>query len=195
MLDLSKVNDGVTARFQTLRYSNLSSQCIVGSDFFTTDCLGADFRGSDVSYSNFTGANLDHARMKGTIAKGCVLAYTTLRYADLTDVNLTGCVDVGADYANATLHRTTLPEGWTYEQFVNEVVPYFFALSDATPKSIVSDKGWASGPIEIAYPNGVPSALEPIERRARMLIASGHLRQAMVKKAFKDAGMLRKVTV
>lgn len=193
MLDSDKLETGVMARAQNIRFCNMAGQCLMGSDFVRTDAQGSDFRGSDISYSNLTGADFKHAKFKGVVAKGVSLCYTDLRYADLTDVNLTGACDVGADYANATLHRTVLPEGWVYEEFVREVVPYFFALSEVIPKSIVSDKGWARGPVEVAYPDGVPEALAPIERRIRMLMASGHLRQGQVKKAMKDKGMLKKV--
>lgn len=178
-------------RHSSSRKISLEGQDLRGSDFVLADLTGASLARSDVSFSTLAGAILRHSDMSRVRAMSVNLSYTDLSYADLSHSNLVGASDVGTVWDGANLEGCTLPEGWLYEDFVNEVAPNFFIECGLALKSIVSDRGWTTGPIELAYPDGVPTHMKPVERRMRIFMASGHLRRAQVTSALRKKGALR----
>lgn len=173
------------------RRNVFESQDLRGSDIVLADLTGASLARSDLSFSNAAGAILRHADLSDILARNVNFAMADMEYANLRNADLSGCADWGTSWGGANLENATLPEGWMYEEFVNEVVPAFFIQCGLALKSVVSDRGWTSGPIELAYPEGVPVYLKPVERRMRIFMASGHLRRAQVTSALRKKGVLR----
>ena len=144
----------------------VGSGTLVGAGLCGTDLSGAglkwaNLRQADLTGADLSGANLTGADLRGADLTGAYMLYTNLYGANLTRANLTGANLTGADLratnlSDANLTGATLPNGETFEYFVEHTVPRLLTAGGKPLEEVASRGNWAchswdNCPIAVAF--------------------------------------------
>ena len=141
-----------------------------GADLSGAGLKWANLRQADLTGADLSGANLTGADLRGADLTGAYMLYTNLYGANLTRANLTGANLTGADLratnlSDANLTGATLPNGETFEYFVEHTVPRLLTAGGKPLEEVASSgnwdcHSWDNCPIAVAFgassTSGVP---------------------------------------
>lgn len=179
----------IKVRSQSVTRTDFSGQALRGSDLYDCNAEGTNWSGADISFSNASKAKFNHADMSNVKAVGVSFSKASFNYADLSGADLTGSSTFGCTWQGADLQNCTLPEGWKYETFIQDIVPALLVKGECEPKKVLSHANWKTGLIKVAFPNGVPPHLQHVARRAAQLVDYDHLRREQLRVVLKDKGL------
>ena len=139
-----------------LRKADLS-----GADLRKADLSGADLTDADLSWADLTDADLSDADLTDADLTGADLTcaymlYTDLTDADLSGADLTGAILIGTSLSDANLTGATLPNGETFEYFVEHTVPRLLTAGGKPLEEVASSgnwdcHNWDNCPIAVAF--------------------------------------------
>jgi len=139
----------------------VGSGTLVGAGLCGTDLSGAglkwaNLRQADLTGADLSGANLTGADLRGADLTGAYMLYTNLYGANLTEANLTGASLIEISLIWATLTGATLPNGETFEYFVEHTVPRLLTAGGKPLEEVASRGNWAchswdNCPIAVAF--------------------------------------------
>ena len=140
----------------TVDSGTLAGAGLCGTDLSGAGLKWANLRQADLTGADLSGANLTGADLRGADLTGAYMLYTNLYGANLTEANLTGASLIEISLIWATLTGATLPNGETFEYFVEHTVPRLLTAG-GKPLEEVASRGnwnchsWDNCPIAVAF--------------------------------------------
>ena len=140
----------------TVDSGTLAGAGLCGTDLSGAGLKWANLRQADLTGADLSGANLTGADLRGADLTGAYMLYTNLYGANLTEANLTGASLIEISLIWATLTGATLPNGETFEYFVEHTVPRLLTAGGKPLEEVASRGNWAchswrNCPIAVAF--------------------------------------------
>jgi hypothetical protein len=146
----------MTVDSDTLAGADLSYEYLTGANLYQSDLSDADLSGANLTGASLSEADLTDADLSGADLTGASLYMANLTGTNLGGADLTGASMVVANLTGANLTSTILPNGETFEYFVQHTVPLLLTAGGKPLEVVTSDKNWAchnwdNCPIAVAF--------------------------------------------
>jgi uncharacterized protein YjbI with pentapeptide repeats len=121
-----------------LPYTDLHKALLYNTGLIAANLRNANLSSSSLARANLEASNLSYADLSYADLSDASLSYSNLSYANLRGASLRGASLHLADLKGANLGRACLPDGYSFETYLEEIVPALLAAGGRNPDTFIS---------------------------------------------------------